>query len=153
MDEIALIKDQLEKAFYGGAWHGPSVMETLENVSPGKAALKPVINAHSIWEIVLHINTWHICIQKRISGNLYDPSPEEDWPEIKDYSPGAWDNAINNMKTSLQEVIDSLILLDEKILIENIRGKDYTYYTALHGLIQHDIYHAGQIAVLKKALM
>ena len=128
-------------------------METLENVSTEMAALKPVFNGHSIWEIVLHINTWHICVQKRISGSVYEPSPEEDWLEIKDNSRLAWYNAINDIKISLQEVIEYLIQLDEKILTENIPGKNYTYYTALHGLIQHDIYHAGQIAVLKKALM
>jgi uncharacterized damage-inducible protein DinB len=78
MNDLDLIKDQLEKAFYGGAWHGPSVLESLENISAEQAASKPVRNAHSIWEIVLHINTWQQCTQKRLSGENYEPSPEED---------------------------------------------------------------------------
>jgi uncharacterized damage-inducible protein DinB len=152
MNGIKLIKDQLEKAFYGGAWHGPSVLEALENISAEKAASKPVKNAHSIWEIALHINAWRFCAQKRLSGEEYEPSPEEDWPEIKNKSKSSWERTISNLKESMTYLIEFLSKLDENILNEKIAGKEYTYYFLLHGLVQHEVYHAGQIMLLKKAL-
>jgi uncharacterized damage-inducible protein DinB len=152
MNEIELIKDQLEKAFYGGAWHGPSVMEALENISAEQAASKLIKNAHSIWEIALHINAWQLCTQKRLSGEKYEPSPEEDWPEVKNDSQSSWESTISNLKESMANLIEFLSKQDENILNENIAGKNYTSYFLLHGLVQHDVYHAGQIVILKKAL-
>jgi uncharacterized damage-inducible protein DinB len=152
MNELDLIKDQLEKAFYGGAWHGPSVLESLENISAEQAAGKPVRNAHSIWEIVLHINTWRQCAKRRLSGENYEPSPEEDWPNVEDTSQSSWENAIGNLKNNMTVLIEFIAKTDGNILNENIAGKNYTGYFLLHGLVQHDVYHAGQIALLKKAL-
>jgi uncharacterized damage-inducible protein DinB len=152
MNGIELIKDQLEKAFYAGAWHGPSVMESLENISAEQAISKPVKNVHSIWEIVLHINTWQAITQRRISGEIADPLPEEDWPEVKDSTQNSWEHTIRNLKTGITKLLESLSKLDENILTENIRGKNYSYYFLIHGLIQHEVYHAGQISILKKTL-
>lgn len=152
MNGIKLIKDQLEKAFYGGAWHGPSVLESLENISAEQAVSKPVKNSHSIWEITLHINTWQQCALRRLSGEKYEPSPEEDWPEVKNDSQSSWESTISNLKDSMANLIEFLSKLDENILNENIAGKNYTSYFLLHGLVQHNVYHAGQIVILKKAL-
>lgn len=152
MSGTDLIKDQFEKVFYGGAWHGPSVMEALENVSAEKAVSKPFNNAHSIWEIVLHINAWQLCTITRLKGEFTEPSPEEDWPEVINGSQNSWEITIGNLKNSAEELIKSISKLDEHILDSNIAGKDYTYYFLIHGLIQHDIYHVGQIILLKKVL-
>ena len=152
MNEIDLIKDQIEKAFYGGAWHGPSIMEVLGNISAEEAASKPVKNVHSIWEITLHINTWQSVTQKRIEGKNIEPSPEEDWPEVKNFSQDSWKNTISTLKESMAGLIECISKLNDKILCENISGRNYTYYFLLHGLVQHDVYHAGQISILKKAL-
>ena len=59
--EGALIADQLRRAFYGTAWHGPSVMELLEEIDTTTAAAKPIANVHSIWELLLHIVVWDRC--------------------------------------------------------------------------------------------
>lgn len=152
MIEIGLVVDQLEKAFYGGAWHGPSVMESLQNISAENAISKPVNNAHSIWEIVLHINTWQICTIKRIKGEFVEPLPEEDWPAIIETGQSAWEGAISRLKASLTELIETISSLDANKLNENIASKNYTYYFLINGLIQHNVYHAGQISILKKAL-
>ena len=150
MNEVELIKDQLEKAFYGGAWHGPSVLEALENINAGAAFSKPVNGAHSIWEIVLHLTTWQDYIRRRILGEQYYPSPEDDWPEVNDKSQAAWESSISNLKAGMKDILEVLPGLKPDKLNDEIPGKNCTYYTALHGLIQHDIYHAGQIVLLKK---
>jgi uncharacterized damage-inducible protein DinB len=152
MNGIELIKDQFEKIFYGGAWHGPSVLEVLGNIPAEKAAYKPVKNAHSIREISLHINTWQSYTQRKLAGEpAAEPLPEEDWPEVKDTSQSSWENTITKLKDSAAALIEFLSKLDENILDNNIAGKNITYYFLLHGLIQHNVYHAGQIARLRKA--
>src|SRR5580700_939308 len=55
MSDASRIKQQLENAFNGPAWHGPSLMENLKGVSAEVAAAKPVTGAHSIWEIINHL--------------------------------------------------------------------------------------------------
>jgi hypothetical protein len=59
MKETERIRDQLHRAFAGDAWHGPSVLEILENVTASQAATRPIAGAHSIWELVLHIKAWN----------------------------------------------------------------------------------------------
>ena len=152
MNSIVLIKDQFEKAFYSRAWHGPSVLESLQNISVINAISKPVRNAHSIWEIVLHITAWQSITSERILGEISEPSPEEDWPEVTDFSQSSWEAALNSLKVGASKLTEMISNLDENKLNENIAGKNYSYYFLINGLIQHNVYHAGQISILKKAL-
>ena len=68
MKETERIREQLKRAFEGGAWHGPGVLEILENVSAAQAATHPIEGAHSIWELVLHIKAWEDACRRRLSG-------------------------------------------------------------------------------------
>lgn len=151
MSEIKRIKDQLTRAFEGEAWHGPSVFEVLAGVTAEQAAAHPLTNAHSIWEIALHICTWERIARRRIEEWVpMEVTPEEDWPPVDDTSEHAWKNALNRLKlnhAALEEVINRL---DETRLREVVPGTPYNVYFLLHGVIQHDLYHAGQIALLKK---
>lgn len=150
MHEIMRIKDQLEKAFYGGAWHGPSVWESLDGLSLEKAARKPAANVHSIWEIALHIDTWHNAVRRRLLGDPADISDEEDWPQIKLISDIGWNKDMLKLRESMDALIDAVEKYDESNLDKNAAGQSYSNYFMLHGLAQHDIYHAGQIMLLKK---
>lgn len=152
MSETKRIKDQLTRAFRGKAWHGPSVMELLNDINAEKAAAHPVGGAHSIWEIVLHINTWERIARRRIEEwTPIEVPPEEDWPVVNDTTEHAWKNTVNALKLN-HEVLRGLVKeLDESRLEEIVPGTQYSVYFLLHGVIQHDLYHAGQIALLKKA--
>ena len=152
MNEIIRIKDQLEKAFYGGAWHGPSVMETLNGVSSEKAISKPIAGAHCIWEIVLHISAWQDAVKRRLQGDPANLTDEEDWQPLIDVSEDAWQKDITQLKKSMDNLIAIVEEFDQSKLIEKAAGQNYSNYFMLHGLVQHDIYHAGQIALLKKIL-
>ncbi len=152
MNEIIRIKDQLEKAFYGGAWHGHSVMETLNGVSSEKAIAKPIADAHCIWEIVLHISVWQNVVRRRLLGESANITDEEDWQPIMNVSEDAWGKDLIQLRESMDKLIGIVEELDQSKLIEKAAGQNYSNYCMLHGLIQHDIYHAGQIALLKKIL-
>ncbi len=152
MSEIKRINGQLKRAFEGTAWHGPSVCEVLAGVTAEQAAAHPIAGAHSIWEIVLHIRTWERVGLRRIDEWVPIEVPdEEDWPAVTETTDQAWKNALNRLKlnhATLREVVGRL---DEARLADIVPGTQYSVYFLLHGVIQHDLYHAGQIVLLKKA--
>ena len=152
MNEMVQIKDQLEKAFYGGAWHGPSVMEALNGISANKASSKPANDVHSIWGIVLHISAWQIAVRKRLQGIPVNLTDEEDWQRVGDISEIEWSKDLINLRESMDDLIGAVEMFDEAKLDEKAAGQSYSNYFMLHGLVQHDVYHAGQIALLKKIL-
>ena len=150
IEEISRIADQLKRAFEGDAWHGPAVLEVLEGVNARAAATKPVRGAHSIWEIVLHIAAWDGAIRRRMEGQALQLSDEQDFPPVKDTSDAAWRSALENLKQRHAELIQVLLAMPDYRLTAQVPGKDYDFYHMLHGAVQHELYHAGQIALLKK---
>lgn len=150
IEEISRIADQLKRAFEGDAWHGPAVLEVLEGVNARAAAAKPVRGAHSIWEIVLHIAAWDGAIRRRMEGQALQLSDEQDFPPVRDTSDAAWRSALGNLKQRHAELIQVLLAMPDYRLTGQVPGKDYDFYHMLHGAVQHELYHAGQIALLKK---
>jgi uncharacterized damage-inducible protein DinB len=152
MNEIQSIVDQLQRAFEGHAWHGPAVRELLADVSAAQADARPIAQAHSIWEIVLHISTWEHIVRRRLQGEVINELPDkEDWPAVRDTSEAAWRKAVHDLEERNRALRDAVAQLDEARLTAKVPGKDHSVYIMLHGIIQHDLYHAGQVAVLKKA--
>jgi uncharacterized damage-inducible protein DinB len=152
MSEIKRIKSQLRRAFEGEAWHGPSVMELLKDVTADQAAAHPLAGAHSIWELALHIATWERFVRRRIvEATELEPTDEENFPTVLDTSDAAWRAAIEGIKRNHAELLETVAGVDDARLAEIVPGKPYSVYFMLHGVIQHDLYHAGQIALLKKA--
>ena len=151
MSEIKRINDQLKRAFEGKAWHGPSVSEVLEGVTAEQAAAHPVPDAHSIWEITLHIATWERVGRRRIQESApIDISDDEDWPSVEDTKEESWKTTLDELRSNHEALREAIAGLDEARLRDIIPGTIYSVYFLLHGVIQHDLYHAGQIALLKK---
>ena len=152
MSETKRIRSQLRRAFEGEAWHGPSVLELLKDVSAEQAAAHPIAGVHSIWELALHIATWERFVQRRIvEATALEPTDEENFPAVHDTSEQAWRAAVEEITRNHQALLETVAALDEARLSEIVAGKPYSVYFMLHGVIQHDLYHAGQIALLKKA--
>ena len=152
MSELKRINSQLKRAFEGKAWHGPSVTELLAGVTAEQAAAHPIAGAHSIWELALHIATWERVGRRRIQESIpIDVSDEEDWPAVDDTSEAAWTKTLEELRSNHEALRAAIRELDEARLDEMVPGTQYDIYFLLHGVIQHDLYHAGQIALLKKA--
>ncbi|HXX18569.1 MAG TPA: DinB family protein [Candidatus Acidoferrum sp.] len=155
MREIDRILDQMDRAFSGDAWHGPSLMGLLDDLSPEDASKHVVHGAHSIWELVHHTGAWNSIAQHRLRGETVDVTPERDWPPVWEVSEAAWKRALENLAESharLRSVVAGLRDEQLDLVDQKTSGPDTSRYVVLHGIIQHDLYHAGQIAVLKKAL-
>jgi uncharacterized damage-inducible protein DinB len=147
MSEVARIREQMRRAFEGGAWHGPAVRELIEGIDEKKAAARPIAGAHTIWELTLHIAAWKGIVRRRTLGErVVDVSPAEDWPPAR----GAWPDAVAALERAHEELMRVVAGLPEARLAEGVSGKDYAVYDLLHGIVQHDLYHAGQIALLRK---
>ena len=106
--EIARIAEQLRRAVEGGAWHGPSVMETLAGVDARAAAAYPIKGAHSIWEILNHITAWTHAIVRRLNGEAVELQGADDWPPVTDGSEPAWQAAIASFRAAQQELLAKL---------------------------------------------
>ncbi|MCW3979266.1 MAG: DinB family protein [Candidatus Bathyarchaeota archaeon] len=151
MGEIERIVDQLQRAFDGRAWHGPSVMALLSDVDADQAAVRPLKERHTIWELVLHINAWRDKVRRVLGGEEMESLPdEEDWPPVDDISEEAWARTVEELKRVHGVLIEAVSGFNESQLDETVPGASYSFYNMLHGLVQHDLYHAGQIAILKK---
>lgn len=156
MSETARIADQLRRAFSGEAWHGDSLVEILNGVTAAQASARPVKRAHSIWELVLHITAWDSAVRRRLAGEAVDLSDEQNFPPVMDTSEGAWLRAVEQAKRVHGELIEAVTAFPDERLSEKVPGKKsepdwYDFYFMLHGVVQHELYHAGQIALLKKA--
>lgn len=149
--ESALIADQLHRAFYGNAWHGPAVLELLADVSAKTAARKPMADAHSIWELLLHIAVWDNSGLVRLSGKKYQPTGTDNFPLVTKPTEAAWRKAIAQAKRTHDTLEKTIASLPDSRLRDRVPGKRYDFSHMLHGIVQHELYHAGQIALLKKA--
>jgi uncharacterized damage-inducible protein DinB len=150
--EAHRVEDQLKRAFEGDAWHGPAVLEVLQGVTAARATAKPVPGAHSIWEIVLHIAVWEDVARRRLSGEpVGSVPPAQDWPPANGSDEAAWSAALAALRSGHQALRRTIAKLSDARLQEKVPDGEYTNYLLAHGVIQHDLYHAGQIALLKKA--
>jgi uncharacterized damage-inducible protein DinB len=148
--EAARIADQLRRAFDGSAWHGPALLELLLDVDAATAAARPVPEAHSIWELVLHIAVWDDAGLRRLSGKKWQPAGLVNFPRVTKPTEAAWRKAVSATKRKHDTLVETVAALPDSRLGERCPGKRYDYYHVLHGIVQHELYHAGQIAILKK---
>ena len=146
--ESERIAGQLRRAWEGDAWFGPGLKQTLEGISGARASAQPLSGAHSIAELVLHIAVWNDIARRRLAGPVPDPSSGEDFP----VPAPDWAGAVAGVERSIRELAAAVAGLPGARFEEAVPGQPYTVYFMLHGAVQHIVYHAGQIAVLKKSI-
>ncbi len=153
MSEAARIADQLRRAFDGEAWHGDALFEILEGVTAAQAAARPIKSAHTIWELLLHIAAWDGAVLRRLGGAAVELSDAENFPAVTDVSEAAWRAALAQVRRVHHDLIAAVSVLPDSRLDDMVPGKEgthYNFYYMLHGVVQHELYHAGQIALLNK---
>jgi len=153
MNEATRIADQALKMFEGEAWHGPSVLEVLAGVNAEVAALYPIPGAHSIWDLVLHLIATQDAILHRIRGGQAGLKTEDFWLPVPAVSEAAWGETVKRLKEQeLKLRVAIANFPDERLDTALVEGGT-SAYSNFHGHIQHNAYHAGQIALLKKILL
>jgi uncharacterized damage-inducible protein DinB len=151
VSQAALIAEQLRRAFQGDAWHGPALLELLEDVDAATAAARPLPDVHSIWELVLHVAAWDEAAFRRIGGETVQPTGVANFPRVPKPTEAHWGKAVAQAKRQHDGLVKAVKALPESRLRDRVPGKKYDFCFMLHGVAQHELYHAGQIAILKKA--
>jgi uncharacterized damage-inducible protein DinB len=153
MSDVRRLSNFISRTVSGPMWHGAALSELLEGVTAENAAKHPIPNAHSIWEIVFHMTVWcEIAADRLEDKRTGDPSEEEDWREVTDFSNAAWRDAKNELFAAYRMLAEAAANVDLPRLQKIIPGRDHSSQEMLHGLIEHGAYHGGQIALLKRAL-
>ena len=140
MSELERIVDQLQRAYRGEAWHGPSIREVLDGVDVDAASARPVSNAHTIRELVVHVVVWEQEALARLAGKSRDDlPPEEDWPA----GAPAWADLLDELDAAHERLTSAISELDaepgDEALDETVAGSPGTVYHLLHGVIQHNL--------------
>ena len=152
--ELESIIRNLENTLDGTPWYGRPVYALLRQVDPSIAYKKPSPNSHSLADLLYHMLTWAEFTLKRIEkDNSQDLETFEkvDWREI-DPAVHDWDEGLAALIATHQQIIAHLQTKDEFFLSETVDYRQYNFRFLLNGLIQHNIYHAGQIAYVIKLL-
>ena len=150
MSEVKRIISLLKEVYYGPALHGPATKELLKGVTAKKALAKPVKGFHSIWELVLHLTTWTEVTLKRVKGEkVQQVTSEKDWPSNADRSEKGWKKALATLDFHQKKLLQTLEKTKDARLSEKVQRSGSRLDTLLYGTINHGMYHAGQIGVLK----
>jgi uncharacterized damage-inducible protein DinB len=152
--EVDLIIHRLEESMSGEPWYGKSVLALLSEIDPGMVYHKPGSQSHSMIELLYHMITWMEFVQQRLQKEQY-LNPEDlealDWrktnPEIH-----TWNAGISQLTALSNKIIETLKNSSDGLLDETVDYRPYDFRYLLTGIIQHNIYHIGQIALLNKLL-
>lgn len=152
MTEIERLLQQYDLVMHGNAWHGDAVWKILEGISAQGAAQRPIADAHTIWEIVMHMTFWEGVAERRLAGERAGLDETLNFPAMPSATDANWQKTLEQFRTSNQQFRDALSKLDTARLDELSAAGKRSFYNEAHGLIEHNVYHAGQIALLTKSL-
>ena len=152
MGERQRILDLVDRAYRAEAWHGPSLLECLDGVGASLAAKRPLKGVRSIWELVEHIASWNEIVARRLAGKITNVTPELNFPPITKTTPAAW-KASRARLARTQAAFRRVVARFPVARLGRQRPKtDQSWNVLIHGQIQHGLYHAGQITMLRRAL-
>lgn len=152
--ESLRIANQLRRAFAGEAWHGPSLRELLAGVSAQQACARPLASGHTIWELVLHVDVYVRAALEAATGGAMSKiyGTEKDWAAVTGSGPEAWAQQTEQLFRAGDRLAAAVEGFDDSRLNDKVPGREYDFYFLLHGVVQHSLFHGGQIAMLKRAL-
>jgi len=150
--EILLIAEQLKEAYSGAPWFGRSISEILNEIE-GDIAFKKPSGQHSILELMWHMITWKEFTLSRLntdSQKSVQYFEENDWRELDHSDKSLWQQGLQRFTKLHNELIDVIQRQKDDILSEIVGDRKYDFRKLLNGIVQHDVYHIGQIAYIKK---
>jgi hypothetical protein len=148
------IADQLSSNLEGEAWYGSSLRAILDGVTAKQAHASPIPNGHSIWEIVHHLDAWVKFALGAMQGTPIPRWPgmpkEQDWPPVTANSEDSWQRAVGSLLSNYRKLSQEIEATCDERLDATVPGRGYNFYHLFHSMMQHAVYHSGQIALLKK---
>jgi uncharacterized damage-inducible protein DinB len=152
--ETQSIIRNIQNVLNGEPWFGKPVFTILNEIDPKIVYKKPDADSHSIAELLYHMITWaEFCLRQveKADKKLIEEIQSRDWRDINP-SVHTWKGGLDELKFAHDQLIEALETKDDEWLKEKVHFRNFNYRFMLNGLIQHDIYHLGQIAYVKKLL-
>ncbi|MCC6348918.1 MAG: DinB family protein [Candidatus Eisenbacteria bacterium] len=153
MKETARIADQLHRSLAGPAWHGPSVLEVLAGLTPKQAAARPISGWKSIWDLALHQIVWQDAVRAHLAGRwpVIKLGGPKDWPPAPKPTLAAWNATLAKLRRSNAALVRAARAFPDSRLDRPLKEGASSAYVQLHGAVQHNLWHAGEMAALKRA--
>jgi uncharacterized damage-inducible protein DinB len=150
--------DALQRAHDGEPWHGPSRADVLADVTAQEAAYAPGGDVHSVWELVLHMRSWTEEVLRRANGGTPGEPVKGDWPAVPaTRDDNAWREALRSLDAAHEELVAFVTALSDEHRASRVAdrpgeapGTGITQRAMIRSLAEHDVYHTGQLAVLKR---
>ena len=150
MSEVKFLRDQIETTFKGDSWHGPNLVNTLDGIDYVQAMQRPLGERHTIWELTDHISFWMEEVWKSVRDHaVLNPEKRKDWVEMG-ATEEEWSQSVKRLEAAVNMTLDALAGWSDEDLYEKVPGENYTFKQMLHGMLHHNLYHAGQINILKR---
>ena len=152
--KTALLRKKVEEIYSGNPWYGEAFNSILKDIDPEAALKKERKEVHSIAEILAHIIGWREFLLNRLNGNDFKTEQEEtfDWKRIDDNEKTAWKSLLDALEGTQNKILNLLEKSNDSFLNMSVRDNNYKMEYLIEGVIQHDIYHLGQISLLKKSI-
>ena len=152
---IRLLLEVCDQAFAGHSWHGTTLSGSLRGVTAGQALWRPGRGrgGHNIWEITLHAAYWKCIVRRRLTRDpaLTFPRPRSNWPELPARpDEGAWRRDVALLKREHALLRRTIARFDAARLGRRGWRSQWSNVTHIYGIASHDLYHAGQIQLLKR---
>ena len=152
MKETDRIIKLFEDLYKGTPWIDVNIVGTLNNITAAQSAKKIASNRNSIWEIVNHIISWRLAVLQRIQEKQIVVPENNYFEPVKDPSESAWKNTLQQLEFSQQQWVAFLKTFKEADFEKLYQKRNMNYYEHIHGIIQHNAYHLGQITLLSKLI-
>jgi uncharacterized damage-inducible protein DinB len=152
--EVLKITGQLQDAYEGDPWFGRNATTLLKEAETVNVFQKPN-GQHSILELLWHMITWREFTLTRLRPNPQKNSAyfeKNDWQSLDHNNKDLWHEGLKKFGALHNELIEVLQQQQDRLLIEIVPERDYGFRKLLYGIVQHDIYHLGQIAYITKRL-
>lgn len=154
--EIKTLVRTLKDIYDGESWYGESIIYNIQNISSEQAFYRPIPEAHSIAELIAHMTAWRQLLLKRLQGDTLFSVEQEDsfnWKRIDPNPETAWKSLLRALDDNQTQLLAALETKEDAFLNETVAQRDYAFRVFIRGIIQHDIYHLGQIVLLAKATL
>ena len=152
---IRLLLDVLDHAFDRRAWHGTTLAGSIRGVAIDEALWRPAPARHNIWELTLHTAYWKYAVRRRLTGDKRGrfPRPGSNWLPLPDPSDAAaWSRDVRLLKDEHRRLMETVARYPAARLGRRLPRSRWTAQESIHGVAAHDLYHAGQIQLLKRLM-
>lgn len=143
----------LDEGFSKAAWHGPNLLGSLRGVTLPQLLFRPRKEGHNIWELAVHCAYWKYAVRNRLNEGRRNTFPLEGsnfFPRDKGLTLADWQNDLALLKQQHRLLKSTIEALDPSTFDSRVPGSKHTVRRTVLGIAAHDIYHAGQIGLLKR---